>query len=172
MQSLWPRFVRDFAFSVIPGSILIPRPLRWRYYRALGMDVEQSAISPRVRISDRGLRIGKGSYISYDCFFDLSDEIHLGSNVLVGMNSIFVTSTHEIGTAERRGGPAKSARIEVGSGTWLGANTTVLPGVVIGQGCVIASGSVVIRDCVPNALYAGNPATFKRLLDTQDETNG
>ena len=49
-------------------------------------------------------------------------------------------------------------------GTWIGANAIVLPGVRIGEGCVIAAGSVVVNDCEDNSLYAGVPARFIRKL--------
>lgn len=53
----------------------------------------------------------------------------------------------------------------MGTGVWIGANVTVLPEVTIGNGCVIAAGSVVTSDCEDNCLYAGNPARKKRLLE-------
>lgn len=40
----------------------------------------------------------------------------------------------------------------------------MLPGVSIGDGCIVAAGSVVISDCEENYLYAGNPAKKKRYL--------
>lgn len=50
-------------------------------------------------------------------------------------------------------------------GCWLGGNVTVLPGVTIGRGCVIAAGAVVTKSCDPNGLYAGVPARRIRDLD-------
>jgi acetyltransferase-like isoleucine patch superfamily enzyme len=46
---------------------------------------------------------------------------------------------------------------------WIGANAIILCGVTVGEGCIIASGSVVTKDCYPNGMYAGVPA--KRIKD-------
>lgn len=70
----------------------------------------------------------------------------------------FITSTYEIADRERRAGKPISEEITVGDGTWIGANVTILPGVNIGSGVIIAAGSVVVYDCEDNSIYAGNPA--------------
>lgn len=80
---------------------------------------------------------------------------------LLGMNVVFCTISHEIGGFEKRASKNTYENIIIGQGTWIGANTIVLPGVKIGEGCVIAAGSVVIRGCEPNILYAGNLAVIK-----------
>ncbi len=54
--------------------------------------------------------------------------------------------------------------IEVGDNVWIGANAIILPSVVIGDGAVIAAGSVVTKDVKPYSLVAGNPANVKKSL--------
>lgn len=46
----------------------------------------------------------------------------------------------------------------------IGANVTILPGVNIGSGVIIAAGSVVVHDCEDNSIYAGNPAKLIKKL--------
>ena len=48
--------------------------------------------------------------------------------------------------------------IIVGDGCWIGANSLIMPGVTIGNGVVIAAGSVVTKDCESDCLYGGVPA--------------
>ncbi len=84
--------------------------------------------------------------------------ITLHDNVSVGMNTLFMCISHEIGDSTNRAGENKYGNIVVESGTWIGCNCTILGGVTIGNGCVIGAGSVVIHDCESNCLYAGNPA--------------
>jgi maltose O-acetyltransferase len=52
--------------------------------------------------------------------------------------------------------------ITIGDDVWIGGHSTVLPGVKIGDGAVIAAGSVVTKDVEPCALVAGNPAKVKK----------
>jgi acetyltransferase-like isoleucine patch superfamily enzyme len=57
--------------------------------------------------------------------------------------------------------PRKTGPVIVGRGSWVGANATILCNVKIGEGCVIAAGSVVTRSFGPNEIIGGVPA--KRL---------
>lgn len=54
--------------------------------------------------------------------------------------------------------------ITVGDGAWIGANCTILPGVTIGRGAVVAAGSVVTKSIGDNEMYAGVPAKLIRVL--------
>lgn len=82
------------------------------------------------------------------------------------MKCTFVTGSHEIAGPNQRAGSEQSGPISIGDGTWIGASVTVLPGVAIGVGAVIAAGSVVVRDVAPNTLVAGVPAAFVKLLSS------
>ena len=110
------------------------------------------------------LSVGRNSFISVACFFDLSERIEIGKNVSIAMRSVFIASTHEIGSLEKRAGNAIAGPITIGNGCWIGANVTALPNVRIGDGVIIAAGSVVTRDCAPNSLYAGVPAQKIKIL--------
>jgi acetyltransferase-like isoleucine patch superfamily enzyme len=54
--------------------------------------------------------------------------------------------------------------VAIGNGTWLGANVTILPGVNVGAGVIVAAGSVVHDDVPPNTLVAGSPARVIKSL--------
>uniref|UniRef100_UPI0035CBD425 acyltransferase n=1 Tax=uncultured Sphingomonas sp. TaxID=158754 RepID=UPI0035CBD425 len=78
---------------------------------------------------------------------------------------MFLTASHVIGGAESRAGADVAKPITIENGCWIGANATVLPGVQIAQGCVIAAGSIVTRDTDPHGIYGGVPASrIKDLL--------
>ena len=68
------------------------------------------------------------------------------------------------GGANQRAGMYCNKDIEIGDGTWICANVTILPGVKIGKGCVIAAGSVVNKDCEDNCMYGGVPAKLIKRL--------
>ena len=109
--------------------------------------------------------MGSGSYCNSECFFDMNDDIVIGRNVSIGMRCIFITTSHEIGSPNKRAGKTKSAPIKVEDGCWIGADTAILSGVTIGAGAVVGAGSLITHDLEPNGLYYGRPAKLVRRLD-------
>ena len=61
--------------------------------------------------------------------------------------------------------------INIGNDCWIGANVSVLAGVTIGDGCVIATGSVVTKDIPANCIAAGIPAVVKRKIEQQSDSS-
>jgi acetyltransferase-like isoleucine patch superfamily enzyme len=124
-------------------------------------------VSPGCFFGAANVVIGEGTFVNHDCFFDGSARIEIGAGCNIGMEVMFCTSTHDIGTRERRAAlPTVGRPIVVGDGCWIGARTTVLPGVTIGHGCVIAAGALVTADTGPDGVYAGSPARRIRDLPT------
>lgn len=112
----------------------------------------------------RGLTIGVRSFVGRDAYFDLTARITLAEDVVVGHGATFITADHAIGPPLRRAGPVKAAPIRVERGAWLGANVTVMPGVTVGSGAVIAAGSLVRHNVACNTVVAGVPARVIRVL--------
>jgi maltose O-acetyltransferase len=110
------------------------------------------------------LTIGKRCMINTPCFFDLNAAIVLGDDVNLAHHVVLVTSTHHVGWPDRRAGLLTTAPIHIEDGAWLGANVTVLPGITIGKGSIVAAGSVVTVDVPPNQLVGGMPARLIRTL--------
>ena len=156
--------LRDVCLSKIGGSYLFPPSIRWRYLRLFGLKIDNAKIFAGSFIGGKGLAIGQRSFVNYRCFFDTSAPITIGTDVNIGMGCHFVTSTHAIGSSDRRGGQGQSSPIVVGDGAWLGAGALVLPGVQVGRGSIVAAGSVVTRDVPDNVLVAGVPAKYVRHL--------
>jgi maltose O-acetyltransferase len=112
----------------------------------------------------RNLSIGEDCWFNIHCFFDLGATITIGKNVSFGHQVIVLTNSHEIGPSTGRASTINSKPVTIGNGAWLGARVTILPGVNIGPGAVIAAGSVVHEDVPANTLVAGTPARMVRLL--------
>lgn len=65
----------------------------------------------------------------------------------------------------RNQGLEKALPIKVGNNCWFGADVSVMPGVTIGAGCVIAAGAVVTKDMPNNSLIAGVPAKVIKTIE-------
>jgi maltose O-acetyltransferase len=164
----WRGLVRDTLFSFVSSPVL-PRSYRPVALRWLGADVRGAVINAGGFYGGSGFRFADGVFVNYGVFFDCTEQITLEKDVSVGMQVTFITSSHAMGPAGRRAGPPTSGPIRVGAGSWIGARSTILPGVTIGEGCVIAAGALVSKDCDAGGLYAGVPA---RLLRQLDESSG
>lgn len=110
------------------------------------------------------LQIGTDCWINVGCFFDLNDEITIGDRVSIGQQVMVMTSAHKIGNTERRAGPITSQPVRIENGAWLSTRCTILPGVTIGEGAVVAAGAVVTKSVAANQLVGGIPARIIREL--------
>lgn len=110
-------------------------------------------------------------YIGDDCLISCSKEIRIGRySMLAHGVQLFDNDSHPIDSEERiedyravlgkkpERSFIESAPIQIGEKVWVGFNSIVLKGVTIGEGSVIAAGSLVVRDIPPYTLAAGNPA--------------
>lgn len=117
------------------------------------------------------LIIGKECLLGVQMYFDLAESITLHDRVTTGPQVMLITGTHTIADHINRAGLMLPKPIQIGSGVWIGARASILPGVTIGDGAVIAAGAVVTRDVPQDCLVAGIPATIKRSL-AKDEKPG
>lgn len=128
---------------------------------------DDACVCGRSWVYGRGrLNIGQGSWLSPGTVFHthLEASISIGARCDVGPSVEFLPGGHQIADASRRAGAGTAKPISIGDGCWIGARSTILGGVSIGAGSVVAAGSVVTRDIPPNSLVAGVPAQIKRQL--------
>jgi acetyltransferase-like isoleucine patch superfamily enzyme len=153
-NSLWyfPRVTGGYL-PVIRNALVIylaryvPFPgLKSMLYRTLGMRV--------------GKHVSVGLMAMFDIFFP--QDVTIGDDCIIGYNSVILC--HEFMRHEWRRGP-----VVLGRDVTIGANTTMLPGVVIGDGATVSTMSLVNRDVPPGALVGGVPI---RLLQAADDNNG
>ncbi|MEF2254037.1 acyltransferase [Microbacterium schleiferi] len=120
-----------------------------------------------------GIRVnGKPLWISPQVYWDRSGGISLGDRCVVSHGVSFLTHDFSMDrVAEIREGISgeelsRRAPISVGDYAFIGMGVMILPGVAIGRGAIVGSGSVVTRDVGEDCVVAGNPA---RVISTTDE---
>jgi maltose O-acetyltransferase len=113
--------------------------------------------------------VGDSSFISGPLHVDMGAAVRIGHRVQLGHHVVLLTLEHEIGPSENRCGDLVAKPITIGDGVWIASRVTILPGVSIGNGAVVAAGAVVRRDVAPNTLVAGVPARFVRDLPVGGE---
>lgn len=112
--------------------------------------------------------VGNNFYAGYNCTMLDYAEIRIGNNCLIGPNVGIYTTGHNLVAKNRyKTGYAKS--ISIGNDVWIGGHSCIMPGVSIGDGAVIASGSVVVNDVAPNTFVGGVPATIIRTIECEEE---
>ena len=114
------------------------------------------------------IHLGKNFYANHNCVILDCAKVTFGDHVMVGPNCGFYTACHPIDPQQRREGVEFARPITVGNDVWFGGSCTVLPGVTIGDGCVIGAGSVVTRDIPANTVAAGNPCRVLRSISEAD----
>lgn len=167
IRALFDEVFHDLMANKLLGVSMLPRPLRWRGLRALGMPVAASSIGPGVYFGTRRIAIGRGVQISREAFFDGAESVTLQDRSGIGPRAMIITGTHRMGGPLDRVGPRAPRPVVIGAGCWTGAGVLVLPGVTVGVGCVVGAGAVVVNDCAPYGLYAGVPAVRVRDLDRE-----
>lgn len=115
------------------------------------------------------IHLGKNFYANHNCVILDCAKVTFGDHVMVGPNCGFYTACHPIDPQQRREGVEFARPITVGNDVWFGGGCTVLPGVTIGDGCVIGAGSVVTRDIPDNCLAVGNPCRVIREITDRDD---
>ncbi len=152
-------FWGKIIFSRIPGSsITIGRKCRfrsatWSNFIGINRPCVLSTLNS-------GAQITIGDYSGFSgTSISAAESITIGNEVICGANvTITDTDWHNIMPGKRTSGKILSAPIMIGDNVWLGLNVTVLKGVTIGNGTVIAANSTVSRDIPENVMAAGTPA--------------
>ncbi|RLV49458.1 acyltransferase [Nocardioides mangrovicus] len=129
-------------------------------------------IGPRARIRANCVLYGPCK-LEDDVFINdgvwIDQQTTIGASCAIGPFARFITHTHETGGGLHRAGDVSVRPIHVGPGAWIGAEASVLPGVSIGAGAVVAAGSLVTRDVPPHTMVMGRPARVVSRLDREDE---
>jgi acetyltransferase-like isoleucine patch superfamily enzyme len=140
-----------------------PEQVRALLEELTGKPVEESVLlfPPFYSEFGKNLTLGPGVFINLGCRFQDTGGITIGEGTLIGHGSTLTTLNHHVDPARRA--DMLPAPIHIGRKVWLGAAVTVVPGVTIGDGAIIAAGADVTKDVPPNAIVSGVPAKLIRM---------
>lgn len=166
---------------------------RWHKAKQLQREYNDTPSDDRVRLSALlddllGSR-GENVWISAPFFVDYGENIHLGKNIEINMNCVFLdcneivigdftgigpgvhiyTAFHSTNPVERLSPKSSfwqslTAPVHIGRNVWIGGGSIILPGVTIGDGTTIGAGSVVTKSIPANCVAVGNPCRVIRQI--------
>jgi acetyltransferase-like isoleucine patch superfamily enzyme len=143
-----------YAGNVIGARFQTGNKVNIRELNEIGDDVSIGTLS----VVEHHVKIGSGVRIHTQAFIPefsvLEDGCWIGPHVVL-TNAKYPLSP---GAKERLAGPV------IRRGAKIGANATILPGVVVGENALVGAGAVVVRDVPPGAVVAGNPACVIRQI--------
>jgi acetyltransferase-like isoleucine patch superfamily enzyme len=114
-----------------------------------------------------GNNVGIGAYCILGC------DMEIGNNVMIGSGSGLVGSDDHmyniVGKTMWESPRGDKKKIIIEDDVWIGHGCTIISGVRIGKGSIVAAGSVVVKDVKPYSIVAGVPAKCIKMRFTEEE---
>jgi putative colanic acid biosynthesis acetyltransferase WcaF len=154
---LWYPFNYYFLHSTIPW----PYRLKRMVLRAFGAKIGKGVVvKTRVRVKNPWrLCIGDYCWIGEDVWIDNLENVHIGSNVCISQGALLLTGNHDYTTSSFS---YRLGKIRIEDGVWIGARSTVCPGVTCRAHSILTVDSVATKNLEWGKVYAGNPAQIVR----------
>ena len=133
--------------------------------RILGKNLpENTTLLPPLYIDyGKPVSIGERCFIQQCCTFFGRGGIGIGNDVFIGPKVNLITINHDVNPDNRSA--TYGRRIVIEDKVWIGINSTILPGVIIGYGAIVGAGSVVTKNVEPMTIVAGNPARVIKKIE-------
>lgn len=146
----------DLAYNRFIAHVPFTRLHAW-WLRRLGADIGEKVFlfSGTEVIEPWNLSIEQNCHVGRFCLLDSRGGIKIGRNVVIAGYSLLLTADHDYASPEFDG---RLSNIDISDYAWIGTRSLILKGVSIGEGAVVAAGSVVTRNVPPWTVVAGNPA--------------
>lgn len=148
-----------------PSRAFVLRAVLWNF---AGNRISLSArLVSSVRIIGPVVEVGDDSFIGHETMLTgaVSSSITIGSCCDIAPRVLLVTGSHEIDpVGKHSAGEGIAKNIVIKDGVWIGAGSTILGGVTIGEKAVIGAGSIVTKDIPPYTIAYGCPCKPQRNL--------
>ena len=134
------------------------------FSKLTGREVDKSfgIFPPFYTDCGKNIIIGKNVFINACRRFQDQGGIEIGDGSLIGHNTTIATLNHDFNPEKRANINPKP--VKIGKNVWIGSDSTILPGVEIGDGAIVGAGSVVTKSVPKNTIVAGNPAKIIRKI--------
>jgi putative colanic acid biosynthesis acetyltransferase WcaF len=152
VEWLWYACKCLFFLSPIPWPNAFKRSLLRCFGASIGKGVN---LKPRINIHlPWKLSIGDHCWIGEEAFILNFEQVSIGDNCCLSQRCFLCTGNHDYRSEDFA---FRNAPITLGNGVWIGAQSFVGPGVVVGDESVVAAASAVTTSLPPNSLCKGNP---------------
>ena len=148
----------DFDLMVLRWIGHIPSHIiRLLVYRLAGIKIGRGS---RIHMganffNPRGITIGDDTIIGDHCFLDGRAPLKIGNHIAIASQVLIYNSEHNIHSPNFE---ATEEPVTIDDYVFVGARATILPGIKIGKGAVVAAGAVVTKDVPPMIMVGGVPA--------------
>ena len=154
------KYIYSFIEKYITNNIISKVPIwtiRKTWYRLIGLSIKKNSNIDMNSyfIAPRHISIGANTHINQSCFLDGRGELTIKDNVSISHYVKICTGGHSINSPLFEGshGP-----IIIENYVWVGIGAIILKNVKLGEGCIVAAGSVVTKNVPPYRIVAGSPA--------------
>lgn len=159
-------YLQNYFVSYIPSYFV-----RNIFLKIFGLNnVNNISIQIGVKILGpaKKLYIGNDTVINPECVLDARGGLKIGENCSISRGVNILTMSHDYQSV---GFELKGASVEIKNNSWLGVNSLILPGCIIGEGAILGAGSVLTKSIPDFEFWAGNPAKFiKKLSKTERDS--
>lgn len=162
----------ETIYYIFVDILFSPPPIRKIFLQSLGSKIGKSSVIMKVKFFNmhhagyKGLNIGNECFVGDETLIDLYDNVILEDQVTVAQRVTILTHLN-VGYKDhplQKYFPKISKPVVLKKGCVIGATSTILPGVVVGQKTFVAAGSVVTKSIPSSVLAAGVPAKVIRRI--------
>jgi len=158
-------------FIIRPQKNLIIDLRRLRKYKLKTIGDNVRIIEGFTVGGSENLSIGDNVFIGGDAFIDAQGEITINSGTMIGTRFTCISANHNYDGNSLESIPFDNKLlvkpIIINENVWIGNCVCIIPGIEIGEGAVIAMGTVVNKNVPPLAIVAGNPMRIIKYRDKQ-----
>ena len=131
--------------------------LRWGFFKLFCKKVGcKCFISRNIDVrKPQCISIGRNCVINKRVLLDGRGGLEIGDNVDIAQDVLIWTKEHDVTSSFHQ---LKAGKVIIKNYVWIASRAIILPGVIIGEGAVVAAGSVVTKDVEPYSIVGGIPA--------------